>query len=209
MLLAHLHATFFLASVLLALTPGPDNLFVLIHSAQHGARSGLLVVLGLCTGLLFHTAGVALGLAALLAAYSWALLLLKAAGCAYLLRLAWLSWRATAVQSQQEHTPALPARTSYWRGVWMNLSNPKVAVFFLAFLPQFVQAESSLAAWQQILVLGGLFMLATLLVFGGIALLAGKLGQWLQGSEKSQLLINRVAGTVFVALALKLVSAER
>ena len=204
MLLTQLHATFFLASVLLALTPGPDNLFVLIHSAQHGARSGLLVVLGLCTGLLFHTAGVALGLAALLAAYSWALLLLKAAGCAYLLRLAWLSWRATAVQSQQEHTPSLSARTSYWRGVWMNLSNPKVAVFFLAFLPQFVQAESSLAAWQQILVLGGLFMLATLLVFGCIALGAGRWGQWWLSSLGWQNWLNRLAALLFTALGLRL-----
>ena len=204
MLLTHLHATFFLASVLLALTPGPDNLFVLIHSAQHGARSGLLVVLGLCTGLLFHTAGVALGLAALLAAYSWALLLLKAAGCAYLLRLAWLSWRATAVQSQQEHTPALSARTSYWRGVWMNLSNPKVAVFFLAFLPQFVQADSTLAAWQQILLLGGLFMLAALLVFGGIALGAGRWGQWWLSSLGWQNWLNRLAALLFAALGLRL-----
>ena len=73
MWLTSLHATFFLASVLLALTPGPDNVFVLVHATQHGARSGLLVVLGLCSGLLFHTAAVALGLAALLSASTWAL----------------------------------------------------------------------------------------------------------------------------------------
>jgi threonine/homoserine/homoserine lactone efflux protein len=77
MLLNQLHVTFFLASLLLGLSPGPDNLFVLLHSAQHGTRSGLLVVLGLCTGLLFHTAAVALGLAALLTGSVWGLLLLK------------------------------------------------------------------------------------------------------------------------------------
>ena len=121
-----------------------------------------------------------------------------------MLRLAWLSWRATAVQSQQEHTPALSARTSYWRGVWMNLSNPKVAVFFLAFLPQFVQAESSLAAWQQILVLGGLFMLATLLVFGGVALGAGRWGQWWLSSLGWQNGLNRLAALLFTALGLRL-----
>ena len=204
MLLTQVHATFFLAAVLLALTPGPDNLFVLLHSAQHGARSGLLVVLGLCTGLLFHTAAVALGLAALLVASRWALLLLKAAGCAYLLRLAWLSWRATAVPSTQEQTPELSELTSYLRGVWMNLSNPKVAVFSLAFLPQFVQTESMLAAWQQILVLGGLFMLATLLVFSGIALGAGRWGQWWLSSPGWQTGLNRLAALLFAALGLRL-----
>ena len=208
MLLTQLHATFFLASVLLALTPGPDNLFVLIHSAQHGARSGLLVVLGLCTGLLFHTAGVALGLAALLAAYSWALQLLKAAGCAYLLRLAWLSWRATAVQSQQEHTPALSARTSYWRGVWVNLSNPKVAIFFLAFLPQFVRPEAGSVALQ-VACLGGLFMLAALLVFGGLACFASWVGAWFQRSTRAQRALNWSAGTIFVGLAARLAWSER
>jgi threonine/homoserine/homoserine lactone efflux protein len=204
MMLTQVHATFFLAAVLLALTPGPDNLFVLLHSAQHGARSGLLVVLGLCTGLLGHTAAVALGLAALLAASTWAWWFIKSAGCAYLLRLAWLSWRAPAAVADTGDTPALSARSSYRRGVWMNLSNPKVAVFFLAFLPQFVQTESMLPAWQQILLLGGLFMLATLLVFGGMALGAGRFGQRWLSSPRKQAWLNRLAALLFCALAVRL-----
>ncbi len=204
MLLTEVHATFFLAAVLLALTPGPDNVFVLLHSAQHGARSGLLVVLGLCTGLLGHTAAVALGLAALLASTGWAWLLIKSAGCAYLLRLAWLSWHAPAARTDTADTPALSARSSYWRGVWMNLSNPKVAVFFLAFLPQFVQTESLQPAWQQILLLGGLFILATLLVFGGLVLGAGRWGERWLSSERGQAWLNRLAGLLFSALAVRL-----
>ena len=85
---------FFSVAVLLALSPGPDNVFVLVHAAQHGVRAGVLVVLGLCTGLLFHTAAVALGLAALLAASPLAFGALKGVGAVYLLWLAWLSWRA-------------------------------------------------------------------------------------------------------------------
>jgi len=204
MLLTQVHATFFLAAVLLALTPGPDNLFVLLHSAQHGARSGLLVVLGLCTGLLFHTAGVALGLAALLAASSWAWWFIKSVGCAYLLRLAWLSWRAPVSRADTGDTPRLSPRSSYWRGVWMNLSNPKVAVFFLAFLPQFVQAKSMLPAWQQILLLGGLFMLATLLVFGGVAMGAGRWGERWLSSARVQHGLNRLAALLFSVLAVRL-----
>ena len=87
---------FFAASVLLALAPGPDNVFVLLHSAMHGRRAGLLVVAGLCSGLLFHTAAVALGLAALLAASATAFTVLKLCGAAYLLWLAWGAWNAPA-----------------------------------------------------------------------------------------------------------------
>lgn len=204
MWLTEVHLAFFMAAVVLALAPGPDNLFVLLHSARYGARSGLLVVLGLCTGLLFHTAGVALGLAALLAATAWVLWLFKGAGAAYLLWLAWLTWRAPSGPANSLDTPALSAVSSYRRGVWMNLSNPKVAVFFLAFLPQFVQTDTVLAPWQQILWLGGLFILATLLVFGAVALGAGHWGQRWLASSRAQTGLNRLAALLFTALALRL-----
>ena len=197
MLSAHTALAFFAASVLLALVPGPDNVFVLLHAAVHGARAGLLVVLGLCSGLLFHTAAVALGLAALLAASSAALTALKTLGAAYLLWLAWLSWRAPAGLGKGESMAALG-------GVLMNISNPKVGLFFLAFLPQFVESGGGPVALQ-ILQLGGVFMLATLLTFGAIALLAGRFGQLLQNSARAQVALNRLASVVFVGLALRLV----
>jgi threonine/homoserine/homoserine lactone efflux protein len=204
MLSAHTALAFFAASVLLALVPGPDNVFVLLHAAVHGARAGLLVVLGLCSGLLFHTAAVALGLAALLAASSAAFTALKALGAAYLLWLAWLSWRAPAGLGGGESMPALGARQTYLRGVLMNISNPKVAFFFLAFLPQFVEPAGAPVVLQ-ILQLGGVFMLATLLTFGAIALLAGRFGQLLQTSPRAQMALNRLASVVFAGLALRLV----
>jgi len=197
---------FFAASVLLALVPGPDNVFVLLHAAAHGARAGLLVVLGLCSGLLFHTGAVALGLAALLAASSTAFTTLKALGAAYLLWLAWLSWRAAAGLPGGDAPPPLGARQTYLRGVLMNISNPKVALFFLAFLPQFVEPARGAVALQ-ILQLGGVFMLATLLTFGAVALLAGRFGQLLQDSPRAQVRLNRLASVVFVGLALRLVLA--
>lgn len=203
MLSAHTAMAFFAASVLLALVPGPDNVFVLLHAAVHGARAGLLVVLGLCSGLLFHTAAVALGLAALLAASPAAFTALKALGAAYLLWLAWLSWRAPAGLGTGESMPVLGARQTYLRGVLMNVSNPKVALFFLAFLPQFVEATTGPVALQ-ILQLGGVFMLATLLTFGTIALLAGRFGRLLQASPRAQVGLNRLASVVFAGLALKL-----
>ncbi len=204
MLSAHTVQVFFAASVLLALVPGPDNVFVLLHAAVHGARAGLWVVLGLCSGLLFHTAAVALGLAALLAASSAAFTVLKGLGAAYLLWLAWLSWRSPAGMGTGESMPALGLRQTYLRGVLMNISNPKVALFFLAFLPQFVEPASGPVA-MQILLLGGVFMLATLLTFGAIALLAGRFGQLLQASPKAQVALNRLASVVFAGLAFRLI----
>jgi threonine/homoserine/homoserine lactone efflux protein len=198
---------FFAASVLLACVPGPDNVFVLLHAATHGARLGLLVVLGLCSGLFLHTAAVALGLAALLASSDAALALLKALGAAYLLWLSWLSWRAPAGLPAGQAAPALSARKTYLRGLVMNISNPKVALFFLAFLPQFVEPAGGAMA-MQIMQLGAIFMLATLLTFGAIALLAGRFGRLLQASPRAQVWLTRGASVVFAGLALKLLLAS-
>ncbi len=198
---------FFSVSVLLALAPGPDNVFVLVHAAQHGVRAGLLVVLGLCSGLLFHTAAVALGLAALLATSALAFTVLKTVGALYLLWLAWLSWRAPSGplegQADEESAGLSPWKT-YGRGVLMNISNPKVAIFFLAFLPQFVDPALGPVQWQ-IAQLGAVFGLATLLTFGGIAALAGRFGQRLRESGRAQQTLNRLAAVVFAGLALRLV----
>ena len=194
---------FFSVSVLLALSPGPDNVFVLVHAAQHGVRAGLLVVLGLCTGLLFHTAAVALGLAALLTASPLAFDVLKGVGAAYLLWLAWLSWRAPTGLLQGQAADGLSARQTYVRGIIMNASNPKVAIFFLAFLPQFVDPALGPVQWQ-IVQLGACFGLATLLVFGGIAALAGRFGRRLRESERAQHILHRAAALMFAALALRL-----
>ena len=195
---------FFSVAVLLALSPGPDNVFVLVHAAQHGVRAGVLVVLGLCTGLLFHTAAVALGLAALLAASPLAFGVLKGVGAAYLLWLAWLSWRAPTGLLEGQAAQGLSARQTYARGIVMNATNPKVAIFFLAFLPQFVDPALGPVQWQ-IVQLGACFGLATLLVFGGIAALAGRFGQRLRESVRAQQVLNRAAALVFAGLALRLV----
>ncbi|MFA7270232.1 MAG: LysE family translocator [Sterolibacterium sp.] len=199
---------FFAASLLLCLAPGPDNIFVLTQSALRGPSAGCLVTIGLCSGLVAHTTAVALGVAAIFQASVLAFTVLKIIGAAYLLYLAWQSFRASAAGIQAAGERSLSGWALYRRGIIMNVTNPKVSIFFLAFLPQFADpAHGSLSL--QLMLLGGVFIVATLLVFGGIALLAGKLGQWLQHSEKAQRAINRVAGTVFVALALKLASTER
>jgi threonine/homoserine/homoserine lactone efflux protein len=201
-------AAFFAASVLLALAPGPDNIFVLTQSALRGKGSGLVVTLGLCTGLIVHTTAVALGVAVIFQASALAFTALKLFGAGYLLYLAWQAFRAAATKIPAGRNGELSIGRLYRRGILMNITNPKVSIFFLAFLPQFADpARGSLTL--QLLLLGGVFILATILVFGGIALLAGTLGEWLNRSEKSQRILNRLAGTVFIGLALKLATTER
>ena len=200
-------AAFFATAVLLALAPGPDNLFVLMQSAMRGRADGLLVVLGLCSGLLVHTAAVALGLATLFATSALAFTLLKAAGALYLLWLAWQAWHASAADAGSRSAAAPSAGQLYRRGIVMNVTNPKVSIFFLAFLPQFVGAARG-SVGKQVLMLGALFMLATLLVFGAIALAGGTLRAWLLRSPGAQVGMNRVAAVVFVGLAARLALAS-
>lgn len=202
--------TFFAASVLLALSPGPDNVFVLLHSAVHGRRAGLLVVLGLCSGLLFHTAAVALGLAAVFAASATAFTALKLLGAGYLLWLAWGAWNAPVgiADTANATDDAMTPWQTYLRGVVMNVTNPKVAIFFLAFLPQFADpARGNMAL--QIVLLGAVFMLAALLTFSAVAWFAAGFGQVFKRSLLAQRVLNRVASVVFVGLALRLATAQR
>lgn len=133
---------FIAVAAVLGLVPGPDNLFVLMQSAMHGIRSGFAVTLGLCTGLIVHTTAVAFGVAALFAASAIAFTVLKLVGAAYLLYLAWGAFRAGATTDSLAQESTNSFRSLYFRGVIMNITNPKVAIFFLAFLPQFVVADA-------------------------------------------------------------------
>jgi threonine/homoserine/homoserine lactone efflux protein len=195
-------------SVLLGMAPGPDNIFVLTQSALKGRLAGLVVTIGLCTGIVIHTTAVAFGVAAIFKTSQFAFLVLKIVGALYLLYLAWQAFRASSRKiviggERQPHYAKL-----YRRGFIMNITNPKISIFFLAFLPQFADpSKGSLPL--QIMILGALFILSTVIVFGAIALLAGTLGEKFAHSSKAQLILNRVAGTVFTVLALKLVTAQQ
>ena len=192
----------------LAMVPGPDNIFVLTQSALHGRIAGLTVTLGLASGLMFHTTAVALGVAVIFQTSQYAFSVLKYAGAAYLLYLAWKSFRASSSQFSGEPAPPETAPKLYLRGLIMNIANPKITIFFLAFLPQFVDAENG-SIVGQFYQLGALMVLATICVFGFVAVAAGSLGIWLKGSPKAQVWINRVSGLVFVSLAAKLAWTER
>jgi len=196
---------FVIASALLSIAPGPDNIFVLTQSALYGKKSGVLVTLGLCTGLIFHTTAVAFGVAAIFHTSIVALTVLKVIGALYLAYLAWQAFLASSRSLQSRGSNLRSNGALYFRGIVMNITNPKVSIFFLAFLPQFVSPDHGPLA-SQIFLLGGVFICVALVIFSAIAVLAGALGAWLHNSPKAQVYLNRIAGAVFAGLALKLVT---
>ena len=207
-------SAFIVASTLLALAPGPDNMFVLTQSAIHGKHCGILVTLGLCCGLIAHSSAVAFGVAAVFQTSTLAFTILKTIGSVYLLLIARQAFKAArkARLQQQDISKASPSSPiSAWRlflrGIVMNITNPKVSIFFLAFLPQFIAPDKGQIT-VQIFILGGIFMAVTLVVFSSIALVAGTLGTWLGKTPAAMRYLNYAAGTVFATLALKLFSTS-
>lgn len=196
--------SFSIASVALCLAPGPDNLFVLAQSASHGRSAGIYVTAGLCTGLLCHTAAVVLGLAAIFQASAVAFTIVKFVGVGY---LSFLAWKAFTAKAQVlGSTDGSSVWGFYRRGVIMNVTNPKVSIFFLAFLPQFVKAESG-SVGIQFIALGLMFVAATIVVFGAVAIMGGALKDFLFRTPKAQSIMNKVSGVVLAALALRLAVA--
>lgn len=199
---------FLAASVVMGLAPGPDILFVLTQSALYGARAGFATTCGLITGLFVHITAVSLGVAALFQSSETAFNVLKFAGAAYLLYLAWLSFRSGTSKASLQRAQFPGYGTLYRRGVIMNITNPKVTLFCLAVLPQFVEPERGHPTLQ-ILSLGGLYELACLIVFTTTAALGGRMATWFNRSDRAQMLMNRIAGCIFLGLALMLAFASR
>ena len=193
---------FVTASVILSLVPGPDNIFVMSHSALKGWRIGFYTTLGLCTGLIGHTVLVAIGVSVIFQTSAIAFNGLKVIGACYLLYLAWLS-----VQNKELNLGGTNKnstnRSYYLTGVIMNLTNPKVALFFLVFLPQFVNTGNDNVTIQ-IFLLGLLFILSALCVFTSIAYLASFLENFLKKSKTVNKNLNILAAIVYFALAINL-----
>lgn len=199
---------FFSAALLLALVPGPDNIFVLTQSIFQGKKSGLMIVMGLCTGLIFHTLAVTFGVAVIFQTSEVAFTILKIIGAVYLLYLAWQIFNASSEKIDTKNNSMIDYKKLYIRGIIMNITNPKVSIFFLAFLPQFTNPNIGTVSLQMLL-LGGLFIVATILVFSSIALLSGILSEVFNKSEKSQKILNKLASFVFIALAIKLATTKQ
>ena len=193
-------AVFCAASLALAVVPGPAVLYVVTHSIDQGRTAGAVSALGIAVGGLVHATAATLGLSALLASSATAFAIVKYAGAAYLIALGvarLLSRDDPAVEAQ----PPRPRRLLFRDGVVVNVLNPKTALFFLAFLPQFVDPEGTAAA-AQIFALGLIFVAIALASDSLWALTAGTLGGLLKRSRAYLAVRRWVSGTVFVALGL-------
>ncbi|OIQ93883.1 threonine efflux protein [mine drainage metagenome] len=201
---------FLLAAVLITLAPGPDNLMVLGMGMSRGRRQGMAFGLGCAFGCLSHTTLAVLGVSALIAASPPAFTALRVGGGAYLLWLGWGALRsrgATAVRAGGDAERGASMLKLFFRGVFANAINPKVVLFFLSFLPQFVDARRGHVAWQ-LAALGVTFTLQAALLFGLIGAFSGVIGEQLKRRPRLGVWLDRVAGTVFVGLGLKLIVAR-
>ncbi len=194
---------FIVTSIVLALAPGPDNLYVISQSALYGARTGFIITLGLCSGLIIHIAAVVFGLATWLTTSPITFVWLKFIGAGYLLYLAWRALRTPVITALTD-TKRLDTSLSLLRiGFLMNVSNPKVALFFLAFLPQFIDTSGISVSWQ-IVYLGVIFMLTALMIFSVMALTAASMGRWLIVSSRAQRILQSLTALIFTLLAARL-----
>lgn len=200
--------TFFAASFFLALAPGPDIIYVLTQSMIKGRIAGIIITLGLCSGLIVHTTLVALGIAVIFRTSLLAFSILKYAGAAYLLYLAWKAIIASDGKYEMQKSSNSSFLYYYRRGIIMNVTNPKVSVFFLAFLPQFANPENG-SVTLQIILLGIMFIISALAVFSLISYFAGMIGNWFLKSGSAKKVLNVVSGIIFIILAVKLALAVR
>jgi threonine/homoserine/homoserine lactone efflux protein len=214
---------FFIAALVVGIAPGPDNLFVLAQSATHGARAGFCVILGLCTGIVIQVSLLVAGVSALIAASPKAFFVMQCLGAAYLLYLAYKSFQgragtvaageASECRPERSHEVTdsknlgqehLPGRKLYLCGIIMNISNPKVILFLLSFIPPAVRLERPIHPSLQMVIFGAEFIVATFIVFGSVALLAGAIKRFLLNSPKANRNLNWFSGVVFVLLAVAL-----
>jgi len=174
--------SFLMTSVMLALIPGPDNLFVLTESITNGKRNGIIISAGLASGIIIHTLVIAAGLSIIIQNSPYFLFGIKIIGALYLFYLAYLTYKEGAIDAtptKSDHNEKLGMLTLYKKGFLMNVLNPKVTLFFIAFLPQFV-TNNGYDFPVQIVVLGIIFMLQSFFVFSFISIVAGEFRQLLK-----------------------------
>lgn len=199
---------FLLASVVVIAMPGQDMLLVMSRSITHGTRAGLATAAGVSVGLLGHTVLATAGLGALLRTSEWLFTAIKLIGAAYLLYLGVQLLRTRSTQLLAAASAPQPLSRQFITGAASNITNPKIAVFYFAFLPQFV-AQDAGRPTVTILVLGVVFAALTFVVKGPVAWFAGALSAWFRSRPAALLGLYRCSGVVMVGLALRLALARR
>ena len=204
--------SFMAAAVLLNLAPGPDMAFIISHTVRGGKKAGMAAMLGIWTGAFGHVLLAAAGLSAIIAASATAFSVVKWVGVAYLL---WIGIKAIRSDgddggefSNMDDEKQLSVRSVYYQGAFIDLLNPKVATFFLAFLPQFVVPGAG-PVWIQLLFHGTLIIIVAALIEPPLILLGDRISEKLRTSRSLRVWLDRVLGTVLIGLGIKLAMSER
>ncbi|UPQ83946.1 MULTISPECIES: LysE family translocator [Pseudomonas] len=201
---------FFSAALALNVSPGPDLLFVLSRTLSGGRRVGVASACGVCSGALVHVAAAALGISAILATSALAFAVVKYVGAAYLLYLGIQTLRSAGagMQLNLNAAPRTSAWQAYRQGILVDILNPKAAIFFMAFLPQFVRPDQGSVA-VQLLVLGVLVVMVAIVVECALVLLAARASSALRENRRLSQWLDRVLGSVLIGLGIRLGLAER
>lgn len=201
---------FFSAALALNLSPGPDLFYVISRTLSGGRRIGIVSACGVCSGALVHVAFAALGISAILATSALAFAIVKYIGAAYLLYLGFQALRSAGSGGSMslQAAPRTSAWKAYRQGVLVDLLNPKVAIFFMAFLPQFVRPEHG-AVPLQLLMLGGLVVVVAIIVECTVVLLAARATKTLRSNPAVSQWLDRLLGSVLIALGIRLGLSER
>lgn len=193
------------AALALNLTPGADMMFCLGQGLRSGRASALAASAGISTGGMVHMVLAGLGLGAVVATVPWLFDVIRWIGVAYLLYLAWGALRAPLQKADQ---PNVPATQAFRAGFWVNLTNPKVILFVLAFVPQFVVPEAG-PVLGQFLIYGLVLSLGCFLINGGIGVFAGQAGRQLISSPRASAWLGRISAGIFAGLALRLALMQK
>lgn len=194
--------SFVFATAALAISPGPDNIYVLTQSVTNGKNFGLATTAGLITGCIVHTTLLAFGVSALIKENESIFLIIKILGAAYLLYLAYQVYKLDAkIQFNAEGVPQKSLKELFVQGFIMNVLNPKVTLFFLAFFPGFLFSED-LSTVVQFFVLGGVFMLVSFIIFSLIAILSSQIKQFTENNAKAPFIFKWLQIIVFIAIAI-------
>jgi threonine/homoserine/homoserine lactone efflux protein len=201
-------AVFIGISWALIIAPGPDMIYVITRGMAHGRKAGMLSAVGVVCGILIHTTAAAVGLTLILQTSAFAFLFVKFAGAVYLIYLGIKAWRDKSTFQLPPSAALATSHALFWQGVLSNVLNPKIAIFFLAFLPQFVDYSSGQVTLQMVLL--GLtfacFGLCFLLVVGYSS---GTIGSWLTYRPQYRQFFQRLAGGMLVVLGIRLALTER
>ncbi|MFC0298280.1 LysE family translocator [Geobacillus jurassicus] len=200
--------SFFGVAVLLTLAPGPDILFVIAQSLSQGKWAGISTALGLCTGLVVHISAATLGVSAVIYQSALAFAAVKYAGAAYLLYLAWQAFNEKNADLAFGRQEPMAYFSLYKKGILMNVLNPKVSLFFLALLPQFVNQHAGHVP-RQMLLLGAIFLVQALIIFTLVSIGAEKLRHLLLSNKRIAERINWLKGALFALIGIQIAFSER